>query len=153
LIIVLGMMFIETWLVYPIPPLSWGNWHPTTFQFEDVNFTSADGTKLHGWYVAHPNPVSAILYCHGNGEDVAADGQFIADLSKSLQASVFVFDYRGYGNSEGSPNEAGCIAEPLRNGLRIRCKSTSPASSSGDDLSAAAWQLRSRLKMARERWS
>jgi uncharacterized protein len=111
LIIVAGMMFLETRLVYPIPPLSWGNWHPTTFKYEDVNFASTDGTKLHGWFVAHPDPVRAILYCHGNGEDVAADGPFAADLSKALQASVFVFDYRGYGTSEGVPNEAGCIAD------------------------------------------
>jgi fermentation-respiration switch protein FrsA (DUF1100 family) len=111
LVIVLGMMFIETWLVYPIPPLTWGNWQPTTFNFEEVNFTSADGTRLHGWFVEHPNPVRAILYCHGNGENVALDGPFVADLSKALEASVFVFDYRGYGKSEGSPNEAGCIAD------------------------------------------
>ena len=92
LIIVAGMMFVETRFVYPIPPASWGNWHPTAFKYEDVHFVSADGTKLHGWFVAHPNSVRAILYCHGNGEDVAADGQFAADLSKSLEASVFVFD-------------------------------------------------------------
>jgi len=111
LTIVVGMMFLETRLVYPIPSLSWGNWHPSAFKYADVNFTSADGTKLHGWYVAQPNPTYAILYCHGNGEDVSSVGPFAADLSKALQASVFVFDYRGYGNSEGTPNEAGCIAD------------------------------------------
>src|SRR5215216_573274 len=70
LVIVLGMMFLETWLVYPIPSLKWGDWHPKGFAYEDVNFTSADGTKLHGWFVPHANATRAILYCHGNGEDV-----------------------------------------------------------------------------------
>jgi hypothetical protein len=105
------MMFLETWLVYPIPPLTWGNWHPTNFPYEDIHFTSADGTKLHGWFVPYPNSTRAILYCHGNGEDVAAVGELAVHLSQTLRASVFVFDYRGYGHSEGRPNEAGCIAD------------------------------------------
>jgi fermentation-respiration switch protein FrsA (DUF1100 family) len=114
LVIVLGMMFLETWLVYPIPPLEWGDWKPKGFAYEDVHFTSADGTKLHGWFVPHPsprNPQRAVLYCHGNGEDVAAVGEVAAHLRDVLHASVFVFDYRGYGHSEGCPNEAGCIAD------------------------------------------
>ena len=112
-LIILGMMFLETWLVYPIPALKRGDWKPTSFQFEDVNFTSADGTKLHGWFMPHANSTRAILYCHGNGEDVASIGELAAHLSRELQASVFVFDYRGYGRSEGTPNEAGCIADGI----------------------------------------
>jgi uncharacterized protein len=111
LVIVLGMMFLETWLVYPIPRLEWGDWHPTGFHYEDVQFASADGTKLHGWFVPHPNSRWAILYCHGNGEDVAAVGPLAAQLSNALHASVFAFDYRGYGHSEGRPSEVGCIAD------------------------------------------
>ena len=111
LLIVLAMALLETWLVYPIPPLEWGDWHPRTFKFEDVQFTAADGTKLQGWFIPHSEPKRAILYCHGNGEDVAAIGEFAAHLSESLQASVFIFDYRGYGHSEGRPHEAGCIAD------------------------------------------
>src|SRR5690349_19367064 len=111
LVVALLMMFLETNLVYPIPPLSQGDWQPTSFHYEDVHFRSADGTKLHGWFIRHPDPKRAILYCHGNGEDVSSVGEFAAMLSESLHASVFVFDYRGYGHSEGRPNEAGCIAD------------------------------------------
>jgi fermentation-respiration switch protein FrsA (DUF1100 family) len=105
------MMLLETWLVYPIPPLSWGDWRPKGFEYEDVTFTSADGTKLHGWFVPNPNATRTVLYCHGNGEDVALVGELAAHLSNVLQASVFIFDYRGYGRSQGHPNEAGCIAD------------------------------------------
>lgn len=111
LLIVLGMMFLETWLVYPAPPRDWGNWKPAGLQYEDVHFTSADGTRLHGWFFPQPNATRAILYCHGNGEDVAAVGEFAAHLSNVLQANVFTFDYRGYGQSSGDPTEAGCIAD------------------------------------------
>jgi fermentation-respiration switch protein FrsA (DUF1100 family) len=88
-----------------------GNWRPTGFKYEDVSFNSADGTSLHGWFVQHPNPSRAILYCHGNGEDVSSVGEFAAILSKKLTASIFVFDYRGYGHSQGRPSEIGCIAD------------------------------------------
>lgn len=109
--IVLGMMFLETWLVYPIPPVSWGNWNPRNFTFENIDFVSADGTKLNGWFIERPNAKRALLYCHGNGEDIANVGEFAADLSAKIDASVFIFDYRGYGHSEGRPSEVGCIAD------------------------------------------
>lgn len=111
LVIVLGMMFLETWLVYPIPQLEWGDWKPTGFKYEDVTFESADGTRLNGWFIPGTDPHRAILYCHGNGEDVAANGEFAVHLAHTTGASVFIFDYRGYGHSAGKPNEAGCIAD------------------------------------------
>ncbi|HEX4414577.1 MAG TPA: alpha/beta hydrolase [Lacipirellulaceae bacterium] len=113
LLIVLGMMFLETRLVYPIPPLTRHNWKPTNFEYEDVYFASADGTKLNAWFFPNPKTKRAVLYCHGNGEDIAADGDLCSHLSNSriLNANVLVFDYRGYGHSEGSPTEAGCIAD------------------------------------------
>ena len=113
LCVVLVAMFFETWLVYPIPPLASGNWHPAGLAFEDVNFTSADGTKLHGWFVDRPRATRAVLYCHGNGENVGMNADLVAELSEALNASVFIFDYRGYGHSAGTPNEAGCIADGL----------------------------------------
>ena len=105
------MMLLETWLVYPIPPADMGDWNPTGLGHEDVWFESADGTRLHGWFVPHPTAERAILYCHGNGEHVAFNVDLAARLRDSLDASVFLFDYRGYGRSEGRPSEAGCIAD------------------------------------------
>jgi hypothetical protein len=113
LLLLLLMTFLETWLVYPIPPLERGDWHPAGLDFEDVHFASADGTKLHGWFVERPGAKRAILYCHGNGENVGTNADVVGQLSAALDASVFIFDYRGYGRSEGTPDEAGCIADGL----------------------------------------
>ena len=112
-IVVLAMTFFENWLVYPIPPLDRGDWHPAGLEFEDVQFDSADGTKLHGWFIDRPEAKRAIVYCHGNGENVGMNADVVAQLSAALDASVFIFDYRGYGHSEGQPSEAGCIADGL----------------------------------------
>lgn len=113
LLLVLIMTFLETWLVYPAPPLSSGNWQPEGFDQQDVWFTSADGTKLHGWLFEHPSPEHIVLYCHGNGELVAHNVRLMSRLRDELGATVMVFDYRGYGNSRGKPNEAGVVADGI----------------------------------------
>ncbi|MCO6046795.1 alpha/beta hydrolase [Aeoliella sp. ICT_H6.2] len=113
LIVVLIMTFLETWLVYPAPQLSTGNWQPEGFNHQDVWFDSADGTRLHGWLFEHPSPQHIVLYCHGNGELVAHNVRLMSRLRDELDATVMVFDYRGYGNSVGKPHEAGVVADGI----------------------------------------
>jgi uncharacterized protein len=111
LVVVLAMLLLETWLVYPAPPVAVADWNPANLGHEDVWFASADGTQLHGWFVPRDNPKRAILYCHGNGEHIAWNADLAARLRDRLDASVFLFDYRGYGQSAGRPSETGCIAD------------------------------------------
>ncbi len=113
LLVVLAMTLLETWLVYPVPRRNDGDWQAANLVHEDVWFTSADGTKLHGWYLPKANAKRAIVYFHGNGEHVAYNGDLADHLRRALDASVLVFDYRGYGKSEGRPSEAGCVADGL----------------------------------------
>jgi fermentation-respiration switch protein FrsA (DUF1100 family) len=53
------------------------------------------------------------VYAHGNGEHVADQANLIFRLQSYLSATVFVFDYRGYGRSRGKPTERGCIADGM----------------------------------------
>ncbi len=78
--------------------------------FEDVRFKTDDGVELHGWFFPadtnSPRAQLAFLICHGNAGNISHR----LDLSGALLetgASVFVFDYRGYGLSEGRPSEQG----------------------------------------------
>ncbi|MCC7389242.1 MAG: alpha/beta fold hydrolase [Phycisphaerales bacterium] len=71
---------------------------------EDVSFESADGTRLHGWFMAgagadaeHPGP--AILHVHGNAGNVSSHESF-SSFFPGRGFSVFLFDYRGYGRSD-----------------------------------------------------
>ncbi len=111
LVVLLVLFLLETKLIFPAPQFPSGDWSPTWLQFEDVEFTSADGTALHGWFLDHPNPKAYLLYCHGNGEHVAYTADVLHQLRKQLDVAVFAFDYRGYGRSDGSPNEAGVLAD------------------------------------------
>lgn len=103
----------ERWLVYPVPSLAKGNWSPRWIENEDVVFASSGGTQLHGWFVPHPEPKHVILYSHGNNEHVGNQVNQLLRLQSMLDATVFVYDYRGYGRSEGQPTERGLMADGL----------------------------------------
>jgi fermentation-respiration switch protein FrsA (DUF1100 family) len=104
---------IERSLVYPIPSRERGDWRPRWLRPQNVWFRSGDGTKLHGWYAPAADPTRLLVYCHGNGEHVADQANLVFRLQSYLSATVFVFDYRGYGRSRGKPSERGCIADGL----------------------------------------
>ena len=110
-LVLLVLLYLETMLVYPAPRYPQGDWEAKWLAREDVNFASADGTKLHGWYVEHPQPQAVILYCHGNGTSVAELAEFLAYMRDEFQVSVFAFDYRGYGRSAGKPAEKGILQD------------------------------------------
>ena len=96
------------------------------FDFEDVIFKSKDGLKLSGWYIPAKNPAPApfpssegskgarrgggseftLLFCHGNGGNIFHHLDSI-NIFQNLGLNCFIFDYRGYGNSEGKPSEEG----------------------------------------------
>jgi uncharacterized protein len=74
--------------------------------FEEVYFKTGDRLRLNGWYVPAPNARFTVLYCHGNGGNMMYFLETVNFLNK-LGLNCFVFDYRGYGNSRGSPDEDG----------------------------------------------
>ncbi|MGW8258214.1 MAG: alpha/beta hydrolase [Thermoguttaceae bacterium] len=108
--ILLILMFLENHLIFIPSRYPSGDWSPAGLEFEDVFFQSADGLKLHGWYVPCESPKATILFCHGNGGNVTHRTNILLKLHE-LGASVFIFDYRGYGRSEGKPTEAGVLAD------------------------------------------
>jgi hypothetical protein len=111
LIVLLMISLIENLLVYPTWSIGSGSWSPTDLEFEPVHFPSADGTRLYGWFFEHPEPTISIVFYHGNGEDISRLGHFANELRDRFDASVFVFDYRGYGKSAGRPTERGVIGD------------------------------------------
>ena len=78
--------------------------------FEDVHFTAADGTALHGWYLPGEEGKPLLLFCHGNAGNIADRIDLLAFLH-GLGLPVFIFDYRGYGRSTGEPSEAGSYSD------------------------------------------
>ena len=76
--------------------------------FEDVAIETADGERLHAWWVpACPGPARRhVLLCHGNAGNVG-DRVTHAALLCAAGLDVLLYDYRGYGRSTGRPSEPG----------------------------------------------
>ena len=81
-------------------------------QYEDVYLTAPDGLKLHGWFL--PAPEDAVgpdtqtwLWFHGNGGNLGTRVGQLERAYRLLGVHQFIFDYRGYGNSQGRPSERG----------------------------------------------
>ena len=105
-----GCQSIENWLVFhperhAAPPA-----RALPAPLEDVMIPTADGTKIHARWCPHPNAKGAILYCHGNAGNLENHARLTREFYKSLDRSVLVIDYPGYGRSEGKPSESGCYA-------------------------------------------
>lgn len=88
-----------------------GDWKPRDLQFQDVFFEAEDGTKLHGWYCPAKKPRAVALVAHGNAGHVASRAPWLRYLQSKARVSVLMFDYRGYGRSEGTPTVEGAIQD------------------------------------------
>jgi fermentation-respiration switch protein FrsA (DUF1100 family) len=86
-----------------------GDWTPET-GIEDAWF-EADGNKLHGWFSEAKQPRAVVLYTHGNAGNISSLRPLLQLYRDKLNASILVFDYRGYGRSEGIPSEEGILVD------------------------------------------
>jgi fermentation-respiration switch protein FrsA (DUF1100 family) len=104
------LKFLETRLVYHPTPAD-EEWHlPPNGRVRDVALRTPDGTGIHAWWCPHEASSGALLYCHGNGGNLSQRKDLIVDLQDRLKESVLIFDYPGFGKSEGKPTEQGCYA-------------------------------------------
>lgn len=67
---------------------------------EEVALQTEDGVSLHGWYLPAPENKATLLFFHGNAGNISGR-LFKADGWVRRGYSVFLIDYRGYGQSEG----------------------------------------------------
>lgn len=107
LLVLNGLMYFQQkyMIFYPMSelyqtPAQWG------LDYEDVYFKTTDAVPLHGWYIPDPQTEYVLLFFHGNAGNISHRRDSI-EIFHRLGLSVFIIDYRGYGNSEGSPDEQG----------------------------------------------
>ena len=112
LLALFAMLFGDSFIYFPskYPEGDWQLPAAASLSVKEVHFVADDGTKLHAWYAAAPNAKATLLVCHGNAGNVTNRYHYISYLQR-VPFSVFVFDYRGYGKSEGTPGEKGVYAD------------------------------------------
>lgn len=84
--------------------------------FEDVTLATDDSVKVHGWFIPAPtnSPRAGfvVLVSHGNAGNIS-HRTALAGLLRRHGVAVLLYDYRGYGRSEGRPSEDGTYRDAL----------------------------------------
>lgn len=84
-----------------------------TAAVDEVTFASRDGTQLHGWFLhASTERLGTVVFFHGNAQNLTSHVGFV-DWLPARGFDVFVFDYRGYGRSAGTPSRDGIHLDSL----------------------------------------
>jgi len=106
-IIFAGILFIfqSHYIYYPERVLS-ADPGDIGLNFESISFETTDRVKLSGWFVPSETARGVVLFCHGNAGNISHRLESI-QIFHQLGLDVFIFDYRGFGQSEGKPTEQG----------------------------------------------
>jgi len=86
-------------------------WEEPDFAYENVWITTSDGVKINAWYLPAENPQGVVLFSHGNAGNLSDWGYAAEDIRKRFNVSVLIYDYRGYGKSEGKPSVPGILVD------------------------------------------
>ncbi len=108
------MSLLDQLFVYYPEPWQDRDWARLSgLPLEDVWFQAVDGVRLFGWYVKSKAEGPVILWCHGNAGNIIHRLDNLKYLYQ-VGLSVFLFDYRGYGKSQGfRPSEEGLYQDAL----------------------------------------
>ena len=98
--------FNQNNLVYV--PTKGSNYTPSNYNliYEDITLTTEDNEEIKSWFIPHNNPRATLLFLHGNGGNLSSRLDSI-NIFHQLGLSVFIIDYRGYGDSSGIATENG----------------------------------------------
>ena len=102
----------DSWFYFPGAEI---HGTPETYDLavEEVTFAAPDGPDLHGWWVpAKGKAQGTIVYCHGNFANLTLHAKFVRWVP-ARGFNLLVFDYRGYGKSEGVVTRAGTVADAV----------------------------------------
>ena len=108
LTVVVTLRVIENRLIYYPPRYPEGFPSPATYagEVEEVWLETADGVRINAFYHSNPASQQVLLWFHGNAENIGYGLGHLRTLAKT-GVSILAVDYRGYGKSEGKPDEAG----------------------------------------------
>ena len=100
-----AMIFFPSKILIETP----GDWG---LPFEDVTLETMDGVGLHGWFIPRHGASRIVLFFHGNAGNISHRRESVVIFHR-LGLNVFIFDYRGYGNSQGEPSEPGFYMDAM----------------------------------------
>lgn len=104
-LVIILTIFQSKLIYFPVRPLE-ASPSAIELSYEIIRFATPDGESLVGWYIGNDKSDKVLLFCHGNAGNISHRLDSIR-IFHDLGLSVFIFDYRGYGESSGKPSEEG----------------------------------------------
>ncbi|MDP8216203.1 MAG: alpha/beta hydrolase [Candidatus Kaelpia imicola] len=80
--------------------------------YQEIYFQTVDNKRLNSWFIPNDEAKFTVIFCHGNAGNISHRIEKIGLLHK-LGLNIFIFDYRGYGKSQGSPCEPGLYKDAV----------------------------------------
>jgi len=74
--------------------------------YEDIYYQTSDNLSINGWLIPADSSKYVVLFCHGNAGNISHRLESIQIFNR-LSLDVFIFDYRGFGKSDGTADEEG----------------------------------------------
>jgi uncharacterized protein len=113
IVVLIVMMLLENRLVYH-PSSAVEYWRaPAALDVEEVTLEGLEHLSVHAWWCPMEKWTpqdGALIYCQGNGGNLSMRSEPLKQWLHQGHTSVLIFDYPGYGHSEGAPSESGCYA-------------------------------------------
>jgi fermentation-respiration switch protein FrsA (DUF1100 family) len=104
---VFGGCRIEDKFIFHPDPVSARDPSHVGLSFENILFNTQDDIRLHGWFIPHQEARATLVWFHGNAGNISDRLLNIKLLHDRIKINIFIFDYRGYGQSEGTASEKG----------------------------------------------
>lgn len=105
-----GDPLVNGFLFFPTP-YDVKSWEEPDFEYEDVTLTTEDDVKINAWYLPVEEPKAFVLFSHGNAGNLSGWGHAAEEMRDRFNVSVLIYDYRGYGKSEGKPTVPGILKD------------------------------------------
>ena len=84
--------------------------------YQEIWFPARDGTRLNGWFMSGARDKPLVLFFHGNAGNLSDNLDYV-NLLHNGGFPIFIFDYRGYGKSQGEPLRENDLYQDARGAL------------------------------------
>ena len=108
--VLIVLLALERLFIF-VPSTAAQSWHEKPDpRIEDVTLHAATGETMHAWWLPQPGANGVLHYSHGNAGNLSHRGPGLLRWTSELNVSVLIYDYPGYGRSQGRANEENCYA-------------------------------------------
>jgi fermentation-respiration switch protein FrsA (DUF1100 family) len=106
------LFFLQRYLIYFPDKTIFFTPNNIYLKYEEINYKTSDNHLINSWLIPADSSKYIVIFCHGNAGNISNRLESIQIFNR-LSLDVFIFDYRGFGKSKGTPDEEGTYLDAL----------------------------------------